>query len=75
VLAEEDLGVGSPTPADGFDVRDRFAATGDGVALAVVLDGVEEVGELAGGFGRRDFGPEIRLSDLDRIRTWRAGHS
>ncbi len=63
VSAKEGLGVGPTTPGHRFDVGDGFAATRDGVPLAVVFDSVEEVSELAGRFGRRNFGHEIRLSD------------
>ena len=51
MTAKQRLGIGATAKGDGFDVGDGLAATGDRVALAIVLDGIEEVGELAGGFG------------------------
>ncbi len=64
VSAKERLGVGPATARHRFDVGDGFAATRDRVPLAVVFDGVEEVGEPAGRFGGGDFGHGIRLSDF-----------
>lgn len=63
VSAKKRLRVGSAAPCDRFDVGNRLAATRDGVSLTAVFDSVEEVSELASGFGRGDLGHEIRLSD------------
>lgn len=51
VVAEELLDVGASSPADGFEVGNGLAVTDDGVVLAVVLDGLEQSGEVASGFG------------------------
>lgn len=63
VPAEKRFRVRSAPARDGFDVGDSLAPACDGESLTVVLDGVEEVGELACGFRRGHLGHEIRLSD------------
>src|SRR5690554_5317030 len=69
VPSKERLGVVAPAASDWFDVSDDLAAACDGIALTVVLDRVEEVGEPSSGFGCRNFGHGIRLSDSsDRRR-------
>ena len=68
VSAKKCLGVSPATSCHRFDVGDGFAATRDRVALTVMLDCVEEVGELAGRFGSGDLRHGIRLSDSWPIR-------
>jgi hypothetical protein len=56
--------VGASSVGDGLQARHGAPSAHDGVLLAPVLDGVEEVGEVAGGVGRGHLRHEIRLSDL-----------
>jgi hypothetical protein len=66
--SEQRLGVGAAPATGWFEVRDRLAPTHDREMLAVVLDRVEEICEVAGGVGRGHIGHEIRLSDNDAGR-------
>jgi hypothetical protein len=63
VPPQDSLGVRTPTPRHGLDLCDCLAVADDRVALTVVFNGIEEVGEAASGISSADFGHEIRLSD------------
>jgi hypothetical protein len=56
--------VGARAVRDGLQAGHRTPSSHDRIVLAPVLDGIEEVGEVAGGISCRDFWHEIRLSDL-----------
>ena len=55
VASQQRLGVGAAAARNGLDVGDGAATPRHRVALPVVLDGVEKVGEAAGCLGCRDF--------------------
>ncbi len=65
MATQEGLGLRSCDGDCGFELCDDAATANDRVALPPVLDPVEEVSEAPGGFCRRYFGHDIRLSDPD----------
>ncbi len=46
--SEEGPHLGAPPPTDRLEVSDDLASPDDGEVLPTVLDGVEEIGEVAG---------------------------
>ena len=63
VAAQERFDLDSLTRLGGVELGDDLAAAHDREVLAAVLDGIEQVGEVAGGVGGTDLRHEIRLSD------------
>jgi hypothetical protein len=57
------LDIGASAVGDGLQAGDRPPSAQDRVLLAPVLDGVEEIGEVAGSVGRGHLWHKIRLSD------------
>jgi len=57
------LGQSSPPPRDRFDVRNSLPMTDDRESLPVVLDGIEQIGELASSVSCGYIWHEIILSD------------
>jgi hypothetical protein len=60
---EEGPHIGAPAQSDRLEVSNDLASPDDGEVLPTVLDGVEEIGEVAGCVSGADLGHEIRLSD------------
>ncbi len=62
--SEEGPHLGAPPPTDRLEVSNDLASPDDGEVLPTVLDGVEEIGEVAGCVRGADLWHEIRLSVL-----------
>ncbi len=67
MLPQRGFHVGARAVRNGLQAGHWAPSPHDRVVLAPVLDGIEEVGEVAGGVRCRDFRHEIRLSDLPDI--------
>ncbi len=63
MTAQQRLRPGPGHGVDRFELSDDASATDNGVALATMLDTVEQVGETSRGVGRGHFGHGIGLSD------------
>ncbi len=63
MASEGGLRLGPSTESKGLQRGDRLSAPDDGVPLAPMLDGIEQVGEVSGGVGSTDLRHNIRLSD------------
>lgn len=63
VAAQERFDLNSLPRPDGVELGDDPAAAHDREVLAAVLDGIEQIGEVAGGVGGTHLTHEIRLSD------------
>lgn len=64
VPANESLHVRPSSTGHRFEMSDGLAPADDGETLSSVLDGIEEVSEVAGGLGSGHIRHNIRLSDL-----------
>lgn len=64
MASEQGLRIGPQAGLGRLEVRDRTATPDDGEVLAAVLDRVEDVSEVPGGFSRTHFRHNIRLSDV-----------
>jgi hypothetical protein len=63
VPAQQRFDIGAASRGYRFEVRDRLAATNDGVMLATMFDAIEQIGEATGRIGGSDIWQAIRLSD------------
>ncbi len=61
--SEQGPHVRAPPQTDRLEVSDDLASPDDGEVLPTVLDGIEEIGEVAGCVSGADFWHVIRLSD------------
>jgi hypothetical protein len=50
--------------SDRLDMGNSSTSANDGEALSLVLDGIEQLGEVSRGISGTDFGHTIRLSDF-----------
>lgn len=63
-MSEQGLDVGAAAGADRVKLGDDPPAADDREVLAVMLDGIKDVGEVPGGIGGANLGHQIRLSDI-----------
>lgn len=73
MVPQHPLDVGSLPGADRIEVSDHLPPTDDGEMLAAMLDGVEQIGEVACCIRGTDLRHAIRLSDLGRMRRADSG--
>ncbi len=69
--SEEGPHLGAPAQTDRLEVSNDLASPDDGEVLPTVLDGVEEIGEVAGCVSGADLWHEISDHEIDDCVTGR----